>query len=50
MFTHEGPSEQQMAETTFSFTNIGRGYAAGVEWLPCLPGAVWPGEAALLWY
>lgn len=29
MFTHEGPSEQQMAETTFSFTNIAKGYSQG---------------------
>lgn len=29
MFTHEGPSEQQLAETTFAFTNIGRGYSQG---------------------
>lgn len=34
MFTHEGPSEQQMAETTFAFTNIGRGYAAGAPTSP----------------
>lgn len=38
MFTHEGPSEQQMAETTFAFTNIGRGYAAGVQWLRLVAG------------
>lgn len=29
MFTHAGPSEQQMAETTFCFTNIARGYSQG---------------------
>ncbi|PSC70768.1 saccharopine dehydrogenase-like oxidoreductase [Micractinium conductrix] len=34
MFSHEGPSEQQMAETTFRFTNIAKGYSAGAPQSP----------------
>ena len=29
MFSHEGPNEQQLAETTFEMINIGRGYSKG---------------------
>ena len=29
MFTHEGPSEQQMKETVFQFTNVAKGYSKG---------------------
>eukprot|EP00887_Chlorella_sp_A99_P007324 scaffold2.g7324.t1 len=35
MFTHEGPSERQLRETTFSFTNIAKGYSKGA---PSSPG------------
>lgn len=38
LFTHEGPSEQQMAETGFSFTNIGRGYSQGAPACALLGG------------
>lgn len=29
LFTHEGPSEEQMAGTSFSFTSVGKGYSQG---------------------
>ena len=35
MFTHAGPSEEQMRATTFSFTNVARGYSGGA---PATPG------------
>jgi hypothetical protein len=31
MFTHEGPSEQQMKEAVFHFTNVAKGYSKGEQ-------------------
>lgn len=33
MFTHAGPTEQQIKEASFSFTNIGKGYSKGEQGL-----------------
>lgn len=34
LFTHEGPDERQMEETTFCFTNIAKGYSQGAPQSP----------------
>lgn len=32
MFSHEGPSERQLSEASFQFTNIAKGYSKGAPW------------------
>lgn len=50
MFTHAGPTEQQMATTSFSMTFFARGYAQGTSQVLqiTLVTGVWPYQSAIM--